>query len=343
MVGGHLVGSFRGSHTGRFTGMVTSDAPLLPVGLTDADLARIAAAIDAGRASSTRAVYACAWRAWTRWCAARGVPPAPATPHAVCAYLTERAEQGASVPTLELACAAIGAHHRDLDLPDPIRHECVRQVRRGLRRTLGTAPRRRAHALDTAEITTIVAAIDPTTPAGARDRALILLGYASALRPGELAALRIADLVPQPGGLLLHVRRSKTDQEAGGQVVAVAPGRHPATCPLVALDAWLHHRGPAPGPLFTAQRNERTPSLEAISANAASKIVTKRARAAGLPAPHITGHSLRAGHATTAAAAGVPLDRIAAQTRHRQLKVLVEHYIRPMQALAITTSRDLGL
>ncbi len=151
----------------------TSDSPLLPVGLTDVDVARIAAAIAAGRAPSTRAVYACAWRIWTRWCDARGLPPAPASPQAVCAYLTERAEQGASVSTLELACAAIGAHHRDLDLPDPIRHETVRQVRRGLRRSLGTAARRPAHALDTAAITAIVAAIDPTAPAGARDRALI--------------------------------------------------------------------------------------------------------------------------------------------------------------------------
>jgi hypothetical protein len=52
-------------------------------------------------------------------------------------------------------------------------HESVRQVRRGLRRTLGTAARHPAHAPDLAEITAIVAAIDPTTPAGALDRAPI--------------------------------------------------------------------------------------------------------------------------------------------------------------------------
>lgn len=323
--------------------VTTSQLTPLPAGLTDADAARIAAAIAAGRAASTRTVYACAWRAWTRWSTTRGLPPVPASPHVICAYLTERAEQGASVATLELACAAIGAHHRDLELPDPIRHPTVTQVRRGLRRTLGTAPRRPAHPLNLTEITTITAAIDPAEPVGARDRALILLGFASALRPGELAALTLTDLETQPGGVLLHIRRSKTDQEAHGEVVAVAAGRHTSTCPITALGLWLHERGPAPGPLFTAFRNHHAPTDDPISAHAVSRIVTRRAHAAGLPDPRITGHSLRAGHATTAATNGVALDRIAAQTRHRHLRVLIEHYIRPMQALTITTSRDLGL
>jgi integrase len=321
----------------------TLAASSLPAGLTAADIERIEAALVAGRTPATRTVYACAWRVWARWCATRGVPPLPASPELVCAYLTQRAQEGASVSTLEVACAAIGARHRDLDLPDPIRTQTVHLVRRGLRRTLGTAPRRPAHALDLTELTTMLASIDPTNPAGARDRALLLLGFASALRPSELAALAMADLEARPGGLLLHVRRSKTDPEARGQLVAVAPGRHAGTCPLLALDAWLDRRGTAPGPLFTAQRHRPVPGEEAISARAVSRIVARRARAAGLPSPHFTGHSLRAGHATTAAAAGAPLDRIAAQTRHTTLKTLLEHYIRPAQALAITTSRDLGL
>ena len=72
-------------------------------------------------------------------------------------------------------------------------------------------------------------------------------------------------------------------------------------------------------------------------------MIHTRAQAAGLPAERITSHSLRAGHATTAALAGVPLERIAAQTPHRDLSVLVERYIRPRETLARTSSRDLGL
>ncbi len=72
-------------------------------------------------------------------------------------------------------------------------------------------------------------------------------------------------------------------------------------------------------------------------------MLRKRARAAGLAAERITAHSLRAGHATSAAVAGVTLDRIAAQTRHKRLSSLIERYIRPAQAMEYTSSRDLGL
>lgn len=103
-------------------------------------------------------------------------------------------------------------------------------------------------------------------------------------------------------------------------------------------------RGTAPGPLLTSFRGVHCSGrvrLDPISPVAVADIVHERAEAAGLPAERITGHSLRAGHATTAARAG--LDRIAAQTRHRRLAVLIEHYIRPAEALQTTISAHLGL
>jgi integrase len=74
-----------------------------------------------------------------------------------------------------------------------------------------------------------------------------------------------------------------------------------------------------------------------------SRLLHARAEDAGLPAARITGHSLRAGHATAAYTAGVHLDRIAAQTRHKDLAVLLNRYIRPLEALETTSSRDLRL
>ena len=205
--------------------------------LTAADLDRIAAAVDAARTESTRRVYAYTWGQWARWCAARPLCPLPGDPAALCAYLTERAAEGIAVSSLDGACTAIRYVHRTHGAADPVSSETVRQVRLGLRRTYGTAPRRLARPLSTADIGLILDAIDRSTPGGIRDAAIILLGFASAMRGSELVALTLLDLQEEAGSILVTIRRSKTDQEGHGEIVAVARGAHQHTCPVLALGA----------------------------------------------------------------------------------------------------------
>ncbi|MPZ93886.1 MAG: tyrosine-type recombinase/integrase [Propionibacteriales bacterium] len=321
---------------------IRPEPPALPAGLTETDPARITRAIAAAKSETTRGVYAQVWGHWERWCAHRGTIALPADPLALSAYLTERAEHGKAISTLDMSCTVIRHVHRMTGTDDPVASEAVRQVRRGLVRTYGAAPRRLARPLTVEEIRQIVAGIDRTTPIGIRDAAIILLGYASALRRAELVALTLADVEHKPAGLLLHIRRSKMDQEGHGETVAVAHGQHAATDPVAALNAWRAVRGEAPGALFTRIWGNRV-SLEPLTGHVPSRMLRARAEAAGLDGTRITAHSLRAGHATAAALAGVPLNRIAAQTRHKDLGVLVNRYIRPLEALATTSSKDLGL
>ncbi|MGH9247969.1 MAG: tyrosine-type recombinase/integrase [Acidimicrobiales bacterium] len=116
----------------------------------------------------------------------------------------------------------------------------------------------------------------------------------------------------------------------------------PLTDPVASLIAWRAVRGEAPGALFT-RIWANSVSLKPLSGHVVARMLRARAEAAGLDGTRITAHSLRAGHATTAALAGVPLGRIAGQTRHKDLTVLVNRYIRPLEALATTSSKDLGL
>lgn len=310
--------------------------------LTEDDASRIAVAMDSAYAENTRVVYDFAWRRWVCWCTGRGIVPFPAEVAAVCTYLVDIAELGLSVATVEPACSAIGHQHRARGVPDPVDHDAVRRVRKGLRRILGVGPRRPAHPLSVDDLRKILAAIDRTTVSGVRDTAILLLGFAGALRRSELAALTLADLEPKPTGLLVHIRRSKTDQEGIGQVVGIAPGTHALTDPIAALDHWLDLRGTRPGPVFTSLRGGR-PSITPVSGNVIGNAVKDRAAAAGLAGDRISAHSLRAGHATSAALAGISIDRIAAQTRHRRVDILIDRYIRPVQALQNTSSKDLGL
>ncbi|HVK28807.1 MAG TPA: tyrosine-type recombinase/integrase [Nocardioides sp.] len=322
-----------------FASTTTDDPDLTRAGLTSVDAARIGEALAAARTDGTRRLYDVVWSQWQRWCAQRGVTAVPADPLAVCAYLTERAEAGRATGTLDMACTVIRHVHRTTGALDPIASEAVR---RGLRRTYGAAPRRLARPLTVEKIRQIVGGIDRSTPHGIRDAAIILLGYASAARRAELVALDLTDIEHKPAGLLLHIRQSKTDQEGYGQQVAVAHGQHALTDPVAAVNAWRTVRGDAPGALFT-RIWVRSISSERLSGHVPARMLRARAEAAGLDGTRITAHSLRAGHATAAALAGVPLDRIAAQTRHKDLGVLVNRYIRPLEALATTSSRHLGL
>ncbi|MBS45588.1 MAG: integrase [Nocardioides sp.] len=313
-----------------------------PEGLTSQDLDRITEAVAAGRARSTRRTYAWQWGRFEDWCAGRGVPSMPATPATVCASLTDFAAQGVAAGTIECACAAIRAAHETEGEQNPIEDLSVKVVRRGLRRMIGTAPRRQTRPLSTDEIRRMVTQIDRTTARGTRDAAIILLGFASALRRSEVAGLALADIELKPDGLLIRVRKSKTDPEARGQLVGVAHGQHVETDPVTALHGWLAHRGTRPGQLFTGFHHDRI-GTRPFTGSGLARMLKERAAAAGIPSERISGHSLRAGHATTAAMAGVGLDRIAAQTRHTRISTLVEHYIRPLDAMQVTSSRDLGL
>ena len=200
-----------------------------------------------------------------------------------------------SYSTITGACSAIGYRHRDQGLADPTAHQVVARVRRGLRRIVGVAPRRQARPLTTGDVRQILTRIDRATAPGARDAALILLGFSATLRRSELAALELGDVASKPAGLLLTVRRSKADPHSAGQIVAVAAGRHADTDPVAALEQWLVVRGAQPGPLLTRVRYPDRVTCEAISGQAVATVIRSRAEAAGLPGLRITGHSLRAG------------------------------------------------
>jgi site-specific recombinase XerD len=265
----------------------------LPAGLSTEDIARIDTALEAHHAPSTLYSYGSAWRGFERWCHERGFTPLPAAPEVVCAYITSQAERGLTMGMVTGSLAAISHRHASAGLSNPTDGELVRRVRRGLRRILGVAPRSRARPLLIDDIRHILAAVDRTTAAGKRDAALILLGFASALRRSELAGLDVADLAAKP--------------------------------------------------VFTRVHANGTVSSHSITAASVARIVKTRAHTVGFSADRITAHSLRAGHATSAAMAGVSLDRIAAQTHHRDLGTLVNNYIRPIETMTTTSSRHLGL
>jgi integrase len=294
-------------------------------GLVPAALVNSARAFAAeAKASNTKRAYRSAWQAWVTWAEAHGVAALPAAPEAVACYLTHLAEAGRRVPSLELALAALAAAHQAAGVASPRSAPVVREVMKGIRRVVGTASHPKA-AVRVAELRAMLAAL-PEGLLGLRDKALLLVGFASALRRAELVALDVADVAAGPDGLTITVKRSKTDQEGAGRIIGVPHGSSPDTCPVRALAAWLSAAGITEGAIFRGVSRHGA-LLERLSDRGVARIVQRSAALVGLEASTFGGHSLRAGLATAAAAAGKSERSIMATTGHRSVQ-MVRRYIR---------------
>jgi hypothetical protein len=169
--------------------------PLIPFLLNEEiEAARTYAA--ASRASSTRRAYASDWRIFTAWCAARQIEPLPADPRAVAVFLAAEAEAGSKPATIGRRLAAIGHHHRTAGFEPPQAQagaHAIRDVLAGIRRTKGVKPTRK-QAADGDAMRDILRAITGDTPRAVRDRALLAIGMAAALRRSEIVALQLDDV-----------------------------------------------------------------------------------------------------------------------------------------------------
>jgi integrase len=258
----------------------------------------------------------------------------------VACYLTDLALQGRKVSTLTQHLAAISFEHQGTGYATPSRSPVVRHVITGIRRSIGVAPHQ-VDALYTEDIQRMVATL-PNTLIGKRDRALLLLGFAGAFRRSELVALNIDDLQFRAEGLCVRLSRSKTDQEGLGRLIGIPYGQYAETCPVLAVRIWLDDAHITEGAVFRGMSRHDRIASERLSKRAVADVVKRTAKAAGLNPTQVSGHSLRAGHCTTAARAGVSEHVIMQQTGHKSLATL-HRYIRQGSLFQENSAASLGL
>jgi integrase len=258
-------------------------------------------------------------------CFARSrAPTLPAAPKTLAIYLAAGARRGLKVATLSQAIAAIASQHEEAGFDGPHGARLVKRVWKGIRRTCGTAPRQVAPT--TVEVLRALSAALPDSRIGVRDRALLVVGFGAARRRSELVALDLDDVCFKPNGLIVRVRRSKTDQDGEGNDVGLRAGDNPLTCPVRTLRAWLQAGPITEGALF---RNiNRHGHLGArLTPAAVDRIIKRAAVVAGIDPTEYAGHSLRAGLATVAGAAGKS-DRRIAQQGGWGSREMVDRYVR---------------
>ena len=247
----------------------------------------------------------------------------PTTDVIVAEYLAAHAPS-LSVATLTRRLASLSKAHSAKGIPSPTKAELVKSTMRGIKRTHG-GPQRVAQPLLVADLLRIMPMMSDNHK-GIRDRALLLIGFAGGFRRSELVGLKVEDIEWVRQGLVAHLRRSKTDQEGQGRKIGI-PYARGRWCPVESLKTWLESARIESGPIFRLVTRHGHVGTKQLSADAVNGVIKQCVEAIGFDAAEYSGHSLRAGLATSAAQAGVATWKIRQQTGHAS-DAMLERYIR---------------
>ena len=295
--------------------------------------------------SNTLRAYRSDFRHFASWCEGAALSSLPADELTVCAYLLHHGHPDSaraaiarplSPTTLARRLAGIRFHH-DINhvpwLPDSFREDDL------IRPTLSLIGIEQAYSvraptpLSMEKLIASTAAL-PDSLHGMRNRALILLGFFAALRRSEIAALDITDITFSDGadrradeGMIVTVRRSKTDRKGRGRAVCVNYSPDRQSCAVRAVRAWMESRGSQPGPLFTNIFGNGAGQSAGITGHSVDRIVKAALAEIGIDPANYAAHSLRSGFATAAARVGVPPSLIQFQLGHASSST-TDRYIR---------------
>lgn len=272
---------------------------LAPAALAER-LQSLAGDFELAYAKNTQRTWRADWRVWSAFCDRQNLPALPATVESLRAFLTDRIDAGRRRATLEHYLATLGLAHRLASLPWPLDTLEGRLMWRGLRRTRLKARQRQAQGLTLELLATIVAPLGDEDPREIRDRALLCLAYETMARRSELVALEVEHLTREGDGSgRLLLERAKADQEGEGVVLFVSADT------MACVDRWLAQAGHTSGALFRSIPHIAKGAVPASSADGhypnpldsgdVARIFKRRARAVGIDATLISGHSTRVG------------------------------------------------
>ena len=283
---------------------------------TARDYARSAAS------ENTLKAYARDWAHFSRWCRMKGVEPLPPVPELIGLYIAHCAapdparpgrdgRPALSVSTIERRLSGLAWHYQQRGFALDRKNRHIATVLAGIRRKHARPPVQK-EAILPQDILAMIATL-PFDLRGMRDRAILLLGYAGGLRRSEIVSLDHGrDDTPDTGGcveILDDGALLTLNAKTGWREVEIGRGSTDQTCPVHALEQWLHFAKIDFGPVFTRTSRDGTRALDArLSDKHVARLIKQTVLAAGLR-PDLpekerislySGHSLRAGLASSA-------------------------------------------
>ena len=325
----------------------TSLEPYLP-DLAPGDRDRVEAYVARASADATLRAYQSDWRLFCAWCAEAGYRPLPATPSTVAAFPTLLADTGfvpatprrsrrgkllarpEPVPlgkaTIGRRLAAIVFAHRAANLDPPTTQPDAARLEKAMRAIRRDKKDERAgkkRAADGDVLRDMLRSTLGEDLRAFRDRALLAVGMAGALRRSELVAITLGLVSEDSRGLLVRIASSKTDQEGRGHAVAIPDGRRLE--PVRHYRAWLEEAGIENGPVFRKLTPQGRLTDKAMSAQGVALVVKAAAARAGYPSELFSGHSLRAGFLTEAGRQNANLFKMKEHSRHASIEMVAEY------------------
>jgi site-specific recombinase XerD len=270
------------------------------------------------RSQNTRKSYESDWKQFVSWCQENQLPFLPSNPAVVILYIDDLAEDGKKVSTIKRHITSISQMHIGKGFESPTRHNDVRLHVQALENEFGTRPTQKQAA--TATIIKRICDQLPDTLKGLRDRAILQVGMAGALRRSEIAALNAEDIEFHEEGMTIFLPQSKTDQSKQGELIGIEFGEYPY-CPVRTLQMWLKQADIKSGAVFR-RMDKAGRVLDRITDKSIARIVKKAAGNAGFNEDDFSGHSLRRGFITVAKRNGADEFDIMQHTRHKSIATM---------------------
>lgn len=282
--------------------------------------------------ANTRRGYAADLRDWSEWCAINKVDSKNPPPQSLANYFAFLASSGMKYATicrrkcaLRSAFSVMALENPDKPFIDQTRDPRVRAVIQGVAREKGRAPYKKK-ALEVEQLRQVVARIEPTLK-GVRDRALLTMLFAGAFRGSELLGLNVEDVKIHRDKLVIHIKRSKTDQEGKGEYITM-PATFDPICPVTAYVDWIGESKLTKGAVFRRIMSARYDCAMVgpgrLQHNGLARIMKARTLKAGLDGDY-SGHSGRSGFVTSAMKRKVYPADIMAVTRHKSIQSMNEY------------------
>jgi integrase len=311
----------------------------------------------AAKSPATQRAYRTDWEHFEGWCTAHGYQALPATWQAVASYLTAHARIH-KINTLSRRIAAIRSRHKYAGIDLDLRGQGFRDLWKGLRK-MRAQPLAKKKPVMTADLRKMCETLPEGKLISKRDRALLLVGLASALRRSEIAALVIGEgkghrITFTNEGAAIALSETKTDQLGNsGTILGVPYGSHSGTCPVRALKDWLTAAGITEGAVFRPINRHSQVKSRAMSGHSIAQVVKRSLyrclrgegashEEATAAAKDVAGHSLRAGFVTQADRSGASMTAIMRQTRHKRSETTLG-YVRETHAFRNNAASFLGL